>query len=496
MRIKQIIASITKTSMTSNFQDPCESLSSLPSPSDQESDDELMERVALRGTDGKDYGKGFRYRRLKAALVLSLSWGVVFTLYQVSWGSSFVVGFTALLSLQAVRLLTARPRPLPPALADAQCLTGPTITLVAAAKNEEAVIGALVEQLCNVDYPADRTEVWIVDDNSDDRTPAVLERLQGQYPQLNVFRRSAEIAKGGKSGALNAVLEKTAGEIIAVFDADAQVPPDLLRQVLPIFQASAQVGAVQTRKAILNSELNFWTRGQSVEMMLDSYFQQQRISYTGIGELRGNGQFIRRSALAQCGNFNEETITDDLDLTFRLHLNRWDVEFCLHPAVGEEGVTRFKDLWNQRNRWGEGGYQRYLDYWRWIAKNQMGPLKTIDVISFWFIQYLMPSVLIPDLLLALVKHRLPIFSPFSGLALTLTLTALWVGSKRVKAVTLAEQNAVSSVPVSNEQQFSRTFLGFIYMLHWLVIIGFVNLRMAILPKRLKWVKTIHYGLSD
>jgi 1,2-diacylglycerol 3-beta-glucosyltransferase len=490
MRIKQIIASSAQHLMTSNFQDPCESLSSLPSPSDQESIEEMME---LMGMEGSDYGKGFRYRRLKAALVLSVSWSVVFILYQVSWGSAFVVGFTALLSIQAVRLLTAQPRSLPPAFADDQCLTGPTITLVAAAKNEEAVIGALVEQLCTVNYPADRTEVWIVDDNSDDRTPEVLETLQRQYPQLNVYRRSADTSKGGKSGALNAVLQKTKGEIIAVFDADAQVPPNLLRQVLPIFQASEQVGAVQTRKAILNSELNFWTRGQAVEMMLDSYFQQQRISYIGIGELRGNGQFVRRSALAQCGNFNEETITDDLDLTFRLHLNRWDVEFCLHPAVGEEGVTRFKDLWNQRNRWGEGGYQRYLDYWRWIAQNQMGPLKTIDVISFWFIQYLMPSVLIPDLLLALVKHRLPIFAPFSGLALTLTLTALWVGSKRVKAVTLAEQKTAAR---SGGQEFFRILLGFIYMLHWLVIIGFVNLRMAILPKRLKWVKTIHYGVSD
>ena len=476
--------------MTSNFQDPCESLSSFPSPADQESDDERVELMAM---DVPDYRTGFRYRRLKAALVLSVSWSVVFTLYQVSWGSAFVVGFTALLSVQAVRLLTARPRSVPPAFADAQCLTGPTITLVAAAKNEEAVIGALVEQLCNVDYPADRTEVWIVDDNSDDRTPEVLNRLQQKYPRLNVFRRSADTAKGGKSGALNAVLEQTEGEIIAVFDADAQVPPNLVRQVLPIFQTSDRVGAVQTRKAILNSELNFWTQGQSVEMMLDSYFQQQRISYTGIGELRGNGQFIRRSALAQCGNFNEETITDDLDLTFRLHLNRWDVEFCLHPAVGEEGVTRLKDLWNQRNRWGEGGYQRYLDYWRWIIKNQMGPLKTIDVISFWFIQYLMPSVLIPDLLLAVVKHRLPIFAPFSSLALTLTLTALWVGSKRVRAVTLSDPQTIS---LSGFPQFFRIALGFVYMLHWLVVIGFVNLRLALLPKRLKWIKTIHYGLSD
>lgn len=484
--------------MASHFQDSCESLSSFPSASDPE----ILEFL---GRDRQDYQKGFRYRRIKAALVLSLSWGVVFALYQVSWGSSVVVGFTALLSLQAVRLIKARPHDLPPVFSDAQCLTGPSITLVAAAKNEEMVIGSLVEQLCNVDYPTDRTEVWIIDDNSDDRTPEILEALQRNYPKLNVLRRSAETAKGGKSGALNAVLGQTQGDIIAVFDADAQVPPNLLRQVLPIFQSSPQVGAVQTRKAISNGELNFWTRGQAIEMRLDSYFQQQRISYTGIGELRGNGQFIRRVALAQCGNFNEETITDDLDLTFRLHLHRWNVEFCLHPAVGEEGVTRFKDLWNQRNRWGEGGYQRYLDYWRWIVRNQMGPLKTIDVISFWFIQYFLPSALIPDLLLALLKHRLPILVPFSSLALSLTLTALWVGTQRVKAVTVNESSARESrggesrggeISLTGFQQFIRLCLGFIYMMHWFAIIGFVNLRIAVLPKRLRWIKTVHYGTSE
>lgn len=89
-------------------------------------------------------------------------------------------------------------------------------------------------------------------------------------------------------------------------------------------------------------------------MILDSYFQQQRIALGGIGELRGNGQFVRRSALDQCGGWNEETITDDLDLTIRLHLDNWKIGFLLNPAVNEEGVTKAIALWHQRSRWAEG----------------------------------------------------------------------------------------------------------------------------------------------
>jgi 1,2-diacylglycerol 3-beta-glucosyltransferase len=472
--------------MTTNFQDSCESLP--PTLDDDAPDQDLIEG-AMMGLSEADYAQGARYRRVKTALVLSLSWGLVFALYQVSWGASVLLGMTALLGIQALRMVAARPHAVPLALSDAECGAGPTVTLVAAAKNEEAVIGRLVEQFCQVDYPADRLEVWIVDDNSDDGTPQVLQTLQAQYPQLKVLRRSGDTAKGGKSGALNAILDQTAGEIIAVFDADAQVPPDLVRQVVPFF-ATPTVGAVQTRKAICNRRLNFWTQGQGLEMMLDAYFQQQRIGCGGLGELRGNGQFIRRTALAQCGYFNEETITDDLDLTFRLHLHQWDIEFCLHPAVGEEGVTGLKGLWNQRNRWGEGGYQRYLDYWQWIVQNRFGTLKSMDCFTFLTIQYIMPAILLPDLILSIVKHRLPLLMPFSSLAATLTLIALWVGSRRVNRIDPAEFAQESRLQVWG--QMARTFF---YMMHWFAVIGFVHLRMAIFPKRLKWVKTVHYGES-
>lgn len=183
----------------------------------------------------------------------------------------------------------------------------------------------------------DRHEVWIVDDNSTDRTPAILDQLRQQYPQLKVVRRGAG-ASGGKSGALNEVLAQTQGDIVGVFDADANVPKDLLRRVVPYF-ASPTFGALQVRKAIANEAVNFWTRGQGAEMALDAYFQQQRIVTGGIGELRGNGQFVARQALDAVGGWNEQTITDDLDLTIRLHLHQWKVGILVNPPVEEEGVT-------------------------------------------------------------------------------------------------------------------------------------------------------------
>jgi len=324
----------------------------------------------------------------------------------------------------------------------------------------------------------------VIDDHSTDRTPEILQALSQEYDHLKVLRRPAN-AKGGKSGALNEVLLQTQGDFLGVFDADAQVPPDMLRRLLPVFDQE-QVGAVQMQKIIANAPLNFWTGGQEAEMALDLYFQQQRIAVNGIGELRGNGQFVRRSALDRCGGWNELTITDDLDLTLRLHLDGWNIETIAFPAVIEEGVTSLKALWHQRNRWGEGGYQRYLDYWRLIFSNRMNFGKTWDMFGFWIMQYFLPNAAVPDLLMAIYLKKLPVMSPLTTLAITLSLVGMFTGLRRGNP---QQQLTISTLFVT----VGKTLRGTLYMLHWFAIVASVGMRISVRPKRLKWVKTVHQG---
>jgi 1,2-diacylglycerol 3-beta-glucosyltransferase len=433
----------------------------------------------------------FSGRRVKSAAVLSAIWGGTLALHSVTWGHLFVLVMTTVMSVHIFRAWLARPAaPLDPLSTPRD--SWPLVSLMVSAKNEEAVIGKLVTMLCALDYPADRYEVWIIDDNSTDHTPVILEKLAAQYPQLRVFRRSAN-AGGGKSGALNQVLPMTKGDFIAVFDADAQVPADFLQRVLPVFERE-QIGAVQVRKAVLahpEDADNFWIRGQTAEMAFDAFMQQQRIAIGGIGELRGNGQFVRRTALDQCGGWNEETITDDLDLTIQLHLNQWDIDCITLPAVEEEGVTRAIALWHQRNRWVEGGYQRYLDYWRLIIRNRMGTRKTLDLFVFWITQYVLPTAAVPDFLMAVLRNRPMLLSPLSTLTVTLCLFGMMRGIRRVK-----RQSAHHDWDLPLLMIVWQSLRGTLYMLHWLPIVGSTTFRMAIRPKRLKWVKTIHKGASE
>ncbi|NEO33143.1 MAG: glycosyltransferase family 2 protein [Symploca sp. SIO3C6] len=466
---------------------PSNSWSENNSDSDLDPITSLLSDLSDEDFESDFFFQGLEGRRRKAALLLTIIWGGTITLHLVSWGTWLIWGLTTVIGIQVICLLLARPLKTPEPLSDQDQANFPEVSLLVAAKNEEAVIANLVRTLCNLNYPKTKYEVWVIDDYSTDRTPQLLEELAKEYEQLKVLHRSAD-AGGGKSGALNQVLPLTKGEIVGVFDADAQVPLDLLRSVLPLFNKPS-VGAVQVRKATTNAQLNFWTKGQMAEMLCDAFLQQQRIAFGGIGELRGNGQFVRRSALERCGNWNEQTITDDLDLTLRLHLDNWDINFLDHPAVEEEGVTNALALWHQRNRWSEGGYQRYLDYWRLLASNRLSLIKTLDLFSFMFIQYIIPATAIPDLLMAIARNRLPILTPLTGLGFTLISVSMFNGLRNSKR---GEQFSLYQLLVTLWQ----TIRGTLYMGHWMVVMAATTTRMSVRPKRLKWVKTSHQGSGE
>ncbi len=448
----------------------------------------LASEWETENTDEVPY-RGYRGRRRKAAVVLTFVWGGTVVLHFLPWSPWFILAITAMLGVQAVRLFVVSKVSSETDSSESDTSTAseqdfPYISILIPAKNEASVIERLLESLCHLDYPQDQYEIWAIDDSSTDGTAAVIERLAQTYKQVRLFRRSPG-AGGGKSGALNQVLPLTKGDIVAVFDADARVTPEVLQRVVPAFNRP-EVGAIQLRKVISNAHVNFWTRGQATEMVFDAYFQQLRAATGGVGELRGNGQFIRRSALERCGGFNEATITDDLDLTFRLHLDGWDIECLMFTTVAEEGVTNFVSLWHQRNRWAEGGYQRYLDYWRPMCNGRLHVQKIFDAFLFCWLQYLLPMASVPDLLMSVTLGRFPLYAPITGLTVSMTVLSMYLGLRK----TQSRQNCLSdSQPEPAFFSFGKALQGTLYMLHWLLIMASTTVRLAVRPKRLRWVKT-------
>ncbi len=234
----------------------------------------------------------------------------------------------------------------------------PKISVLVPAKNEEAVIERAVRQLFKLDYPD--YEVIVVDDASSDNMLCVLRRLQNEFRQLHVLTLSNG-HPAGKSYVLNQGLELCQGEVIAVFDADAFIQPNFLRLMVAELEP-LDIAAVQAQKRISNAQHSLLTQWQDFEYAFDTSLQSGRNGIGGVAELRGNGLLVKMSALRSVGGWNNESITDDLDLTMRLLARGWRVKFNSRAVVWEEGITHASGLLRQRIRWAEGSIRRFLDY--------------------------------------------------------------------------------------------------------------------------------------
>ncbi len=356
----------------------------------------------------------------------------------------------------------------------------PSVDVVVAARDEQAVVGRLVERVSRLRYRQGVLRLWVVDDGSEDRTPELLKALEASTPMLRVLRRPRH-AGGGKSGALNAVLEQLEGRWMLVLDADAGLQEDLLERLIPRAEQGGW-SAMQLRKAVVNAGSNLLTRAQAMEMALDAVVQEGRLAGGGVAELRGNGQLLRREAIIRVGGFNEDTVTDDLDLSFRLLLAGEPVGVLWDPPVEEEAVLTVPALWRQRQRWAEGGLQRFFDYWPGLFSERLSPAQKLDLTSFFLLQYVLPMVSVVDLLTALVTRTAPTVWPLSIVALGLSGAAIVAGCRR--------PSEGPALPAMNPLAAA---VGIAYLMHWFVVIPWVTLRMALLPKRLVWAKTQHLG---
>ena len=269
----------------------------------------------------------------------------------------------------------------------------PFVSILIPAHNEAVVIDKTIENIMQIDYP--KYEVIVIDDRSSDDTARVLDNICLKYTNLKYFSRTKD-AFPGKSAVLNDALKIAKGEAILVFDADARVNKDFLKELVPSLEPE-QVGAVQARKVIINRNQNFLTRCQDNEMAVDTHFQVGRDAVKGAVELRGNGELIKREALEDVGGWNIYTITDDLDLSTKLQIKGWDVRFCSDVCVYEEGVVSYIPLLKQRRRWIEGSIRRYLEHFLDVLTSKNMSLRVSLDMTAYITEFILPVWMLSEL---------------------------------------------------------------------------------------------------
>jgi len=234
----------------------------------------------------------------------------------------------------------------------------PKITVQIPLYNERLVATRIVDAVAAFDYPAEKLQIQIVDDSTDETSQLIAQRVQHFQAQgINIQHLQRRIRTGFKAGALKEAMKQATGEYIAIFDADFIPEPTLLKATIHHFN-QPKMGMIQFRWQHLNRNSSSLTKAQA--MMLDSHFsleQQVRCSSNLFFNFNGTAGIWRTEAIIDAGNWSADTLTEDLDLSYRAQLNGWKMLYLNdHGCAGElpADMAAFK---SQQHRWAKGGVQ-------------------------------------------------------------------------------------------------------------------------------------------
>ena len=360
----------------------------------------------------------------------------------------------------------------------------PFVSIMIPAHNEESVIANTVESVLKLDYP--NFEIIAIDDRSTDNTASVLKVLEKKYsPKVIAFIRDKN-AFPGKSAVLNDALKYAKGEAILVFDADATMGKDFLTNLVYELEPK-DVGAVQARKIVRNKDANILTKCQNNEMTMDTHFQVGRDSVKGAVELRGNGELIKRAALEDIGGWNNYTVTDDLDMSTRLHIKGWDVRFCLDTAVYEEGIIYLLPLYKQRRRWLEGTIRRYLEhFWDILTSKKMSMRVRVDMIAY-ISEFIMPAWFIIEAGILVLKIILKDAQPHTLMSSVIMGCIIGLGFVTACRYSLRRYDNLPRADALIQSVYTSVYL----LVIWFPLVLFIGFKILFMKKDMNWGKTAH-----
>lgn len=265
-------------------------------------------------------------------------------------------------------------------------LARPMITVQLPVYNERAVVVRLIQAVARFDWPIDKIEIQVLDD-SDDETTSLIEqevaRLRREGIRIDHIRRTGRA--GYKAGALENGLATARGEFIAVFDADNLPHADFIKQLMPYFNDPA-VGLVQARWGFLNRYTSLLCRAQALFLDAHFYIEQMARSRGNLPmNFNGTAGIWRRVAIEDAGGWQFDTLTEDLDLSYRAQLAGYRFLFIDDVEVPTELPTSIRAFKTQQHRWAQGAMETGLKLLPTIWRSSL-PLRSKVASSFHLTQ--------------------------------------------------------------------------------------------------------------
>ena len=234
----------------------------------------------------------------------------------------------------------------------------PPVTVQLPIFNELYVVERLIDATCRIDYPKDRLEIQVLDDSTDETREICRRKVEEWSAKgVDIVHIHRADRTGYKAGALDNGMKLMKGRFVAVFDADFLPTPDFLARTVDFF-TDDRIGMVQTRWGHLNRDYSMLTEVQSI--LLDGHFIMEHCARNRSGRFfnfSGTAGIWRREAIETAGGWQHDTLTEDLDLSFRSQLARWKFVFLPEIETPAELPVEMNGFKSQQHRWVKGSMQ-------------------------------------------------------------------------------------------------------------------------------------------
>ncbi|WP_213520759.1 cellulose synthase family protein [Nonlabens sp.] len=248
----------------------------------------------------------------------------------------------------------------------------PYVTIQLPVFNEAYVMERLLDNISLIDYPREKLEIQVLDDSTDETvetTAAHVKRLAATG--LDMVHITRIDRSGFKAGALKEGLKIAKGELIAIFDADFLPNADWLYNTLPYFK-DPEIGVVQTRWAHLNRDYSILTQIQA--FALDAHFTLEQVGRNSKGHFinfNGTAGVWRKETIYDAGNWEGDTLTEDLDLSYRAQLKKWKFKYLEHVTTPAELPIIISAARSQQFRWNKGGAENFRKMFKRVIFSDM-----------------------------------------------------------------------------------------------------------------------------
>ena len=290
--------------------------------------------------------------------------------------------------------------------------TTPKVTIQLPMFNELYVAERIIETIAQFDYPADKLQIQVLDDSTDETKDVIAKKVAEVAARgVNIQHIHRVDRTGYKAGALDAAMDRVEGDFIAIFDADFIPDPDFLIRTMPSFDAD-NIGVVQTRWGHINKTYSILTELQAFG--LNGHFAIEQGGRSSAGHyinFNGTGGIWRKKCIEDAGGWEHDTLTEDLDLSYRAQIKGWKFRYLEDVIAPAELPITMSALKSQQHRWMKGGAECFVKMWkRLLTAKNVKLADRVHGLSHLFNSSVFMFILVVSLLSLVVLHIKDSFS--------------------------------------------------------------------------------------